>query len=214
MPNGTPALYGRWRSGDPTLDPNIAPTPTETPGSRGFTTNPDGTFSPDNTGVFAVHMALMHTGRVLMFSGRVENDNSMHRSWSWDPTEAPSTAVGRWVVEGFPHDPSWAVVPGPAEDADSDLFCAHHVFLPDGRLLVLGGDHRGEVPGPHTNASVHIYDPVEEEWTKLPDQMQFGRWYPTAVLLADGSALVFSGDSDSPEAGNIDQTVEILRPPN
>jgi len=74
MPNGTPALYGRWRSGDPTLDPNIAPTPTQTPGSRGFTTNPDGTFSPDNTGVFAVHMALMHTPFKNMAIGAVYRD--------------------------------------------------------------------------------------------------------------------------------------------
>ena len=210
MPNGNPAIYGRWRTADPTLDPNTAPTPTQTPGSATFVTNPNGTFGPDNIGVFAVHMALMHTGKVLMFSGHFEGSNLLHRSWSWDPTQAPNTAVGRWVAQGFPHDPPWTVVPGYAQDADSDLFCAHHVFLKDGRLLVVGGDTQTG----HTNTSVHIYDPVMEEWTKLPDQMQFGRWYPTAVLLTDGSVLVFSGDSSSPGAGNIDRTVEHLQPPN
>jgi len=210
MPDGNPTIYGKWRTADPTLDPNVAPRPTRTPGSRTFTTNANGSFSPDNTGVFAVHMALMHTGNVLMFSGHSESDNSMHRSWSWDPTKAPSTAIGRWVVEGYPHTPPWAVVPGGNEDPDSDLFCAHHVFLADGKLLVLGGDRYGH--GGHTNASVHIYDPVKEQWTKLKDQMQFGRWYPTAVLLADGSALVFSGLSASPGAGGIDSTIEHLQP--
>jgi hypothetical protein len=162
-------------------------------------------------------MALLHTGRVLMFSGRSESDNSIYRSWSWDPTQAPSTAVGRWIVEGYPHDPPWTVVPGRAEDPDGDLFCSHHVFLRDGRLLVVGGDHfpgMAGSTGPHTNASLHVYDPVTEGWTKLPDRMRFGRWYPTAVLLGDGSVLVFSGDSDSPGAGTIDRTVEHLRPPS
>ena len=219
MPDGDPAQFGRWRNADPT-DPNLDTRPTRTPGSGKAVANPDGTptFVPDNLGVFAVHMALMRTGRVLMFSGRSEGDQFIHRSWSWDPTQAPATASGRWVAEGYPDDPPWTVVPGRNEDPDSDVFCAHHVFLSDGRLVVVGGDHYpGDPAVPsdnHTNASVHIYDPETEDWTRLPDQMQYGRWYPTAVLLPDGSVLVFSGLSDSPGAGSIDRTVEHLRPPS
>ena len=210
MPDGDPAVFGRWRSADATIDPSTGSTPTQTPGSRRFITNVDGTFSPDNLGVFAVHMALMHTGRVLMFSGHYETSNLLHRSWSWDPTQTPTNAIGSWVAEGFINAPPWTIVPGSAEDPDSDVFCAHHVFLPDGRLMVLGGDHAGS----HTNSSVHLYDPLSEQWTKLADHMQYGRWYPTSVLLPDGSVLVFSGVSSSPGAGSIDQTIEHLQPPD
>lgn len=211
MPDGDPALFGRWRNADRTAA-DLDARPTKTPGSNRAVPNPTGDpdYVGDDNGVFAVHMALMHTGRVLMFSGRSESDENMHRSWSWDPFTAPADAIGRWVIDGYADLPPWPTVPGPAEDEDSDLFCAHHVFLEDGCLLVVGGDHTTG----HTNKSVHIYNPRAENWIKLPNQMQFGRWYPTAVLLPDGSVLVFSGDSD--DAGvpeGLDRTVEHLAPP-
>lgn len=93
MHGGTPSIHGRWRTADPTLDPATAPTPTKTPG--------DSAAPGDNVGVYAVHMALLHTGRVLMFSGGWESSELLHRSWSWDPTQAPSTAVGRWFMPEF-----------------------------------------------------------------------------------------------------------------
>jgi hypothetical protein len=110
-------------------------------------------------------------------------------------------------------------VPTTTDDPDIDLFCCHTVFLPDGRLLAVGGDGAGL----HDNVSLHVYDPVLEQWSKIagrtapalpgvtyPPGMVAGRWYPTAVVLADGSVGVFSGDST---AGLV-VDAEILRPPD
>ncbi len=212
MHGGTPSIHGRWRTADPTLDPATAPTPTTTPG--------DSAAPGDNIGVYAVHMALMHTGHVLMFSGGWETSELLHRSWSWDPTLAPATAVGRWFMPEFDEStPPHTGVPTTSDDPDIDLFCCHTVFLPDGRLLAVGGDGATS----HDNVSLHVYDPVSERWSKIagrpapalpgetyPTGMIAGRWYPTAVVLADGSVAVFSGDSPGP----IVVDAEVLRPPN
>ena len=212
MHDGTPSIHGRWRTADPTLDPATAPTPTKTPG--------DSHDPGDNIGVYAVHMALLHTGNVLMFSGGWESSDLLHRSWSWDPTQAPSTAVGRWFMPEFDDTtPPHTGVPTTSDDPDIDLFCCHTVFLPDGRLLAVGGDGAGT----HDNVSLHVYDPLLERWSKTagrpapalpgvvyPTGMIAGRWYPTAVVLADGSVAVFSGDSPGP----IVIDAEILRAPD
>lgn len=212
MHDGTPSIHGRWRTADPTADPATAPAPTQTPG--------DSAAPGDNLGVYAVHMALLHTGRVLMFSGGWESSDLLHRSWSWDPTQTINTALGRWFMPEFDEStPPHTGVPTTSDDPDIDLFCCHTVFLPDGRLLAVGGDGAGT----HDNASLHVYDPLLERWSKIagrpapalpgvtyPPGMVDGRWYPTAVVLADGSVAVFSGDSPGP----IVVDAEILRPPD
>jgi hypothetical protein len=213
MPHeGTPAIHGRWRSADPTLDPATAPSPTKTPG--------DSFAIGDNLGVYAVHMALLRTGRVLMFSGGWESSELLHRSWSWDPDEPIANALGRWFMPEFDEPiPPHTGAPTTSDDPDIDLFCCHHVFLPDGRLLAVGGDGAGV----HDNASLHVYDPIQERWEKIagrpapalpsvtyPTGMIAGRWYPTSVVMPDGSVAVFSGDSPGP----IVVDAEILRPPN
>jgi hypothetical protein len=59
--------------------------------------------------------------------------------------------------------PPHAGVPTTSDDPDIDLFCCHTVFLPDGRLLAVGGDSAGT----HDNVSLHVYDPVLERWSKI-----------------------------------------------
>ena len=80
--------------------------------------------------------------------------------------------------------------------ADINLFCAGHAFLPDGRLLVVGG-HESDGGGIDQAC---LYDPVEDTWTPTAP-MNNGRWYPTAVTLPDGRVLVMGG-SYKPAGGN------------
>ena len=40
----------------------------------------------DGLGVYGVHGALLRTGRVILFSGRVESSAYLYRSWTWDAT--------------------------------------------------------------------------------------------------------------------------------
>lgn len=156
----------------------------------------------DNQGVYGVHAVLMRTGRVLLWSGRVETAAYLYRSWSFDPTgwsppAAPPAVQGRWFLSRFDPGGTAPSPPGPAprwsDDRHIDLFCAHHVVLEDGRVLVLGGaggQNEGDARG---NPAVFVYDVGAERWDKGPHQMNDGRWYPTAVTLADGRVAVFSG---------------------
>jgi galactose oxidase len=67
-------------------------------------------------------------------------------------------------------------------------FCAGHTFLPDGRLLVVGG-HLADSAGVNQAA---IYDFETNTWTPTA-LMNEGRWYPTATTLPDGRILVLAG---------------------
>jgi hypothetical protein len=73
--------------------------------------------------------------------------------------------------------------------APSWVFCAGQTYLPDGRVLVTGGHITDDHGLPDTN----IFDPFTQTWTKVAP-MREGRWYPTVVTMADGSALVLGGE--------------------
>jgi hypothetical protein len=108
----------------------------------------------------AVHLVLMHSGKAIFWRG----DESTPKVYVWDPkTELITTTL-----------------PG------SDIFCAGHSALPDGRIFVSGGD---------TNRT-NIFDPVTETWTRGPDMRQ-RRFYPSHVTLGDGRILIFSGRASS-----------------
>ena len=71
----------------------------------------------------------------------------------------------------------------------TNLFCSGHSFLPDGRLLVTGGERNFNNDGvPDAN----IFDYRTNIWTRGPD-MNLGRWYPTTCALANGETLTLSG---------------------
>jgi hypothetical protein len=117
--------------------------------------------------VFAVHAAVLRTGKVLLFSGGAERQLPLE-SRVWDPS------TGGFAAHSF------------AED----LFCAFQNALPDGRILVMGGSN---FRGPHGQGirDTYTFDPVGG-WSEHA-QMQHGRWYPTSVSLPDGQVLVMSG---------------------
>ncbi|MEP6651005.1 MAG: multicopper oxidase domain-containing protein, partial [Lapillicoccus sp.] len=119
---------------------------------------------PDND-IFTVHAAMLHTGKVLLWSGTAEVGLPL-ASRLWDP--ATGTMTGQTYGE--------------------DLFCSGHAFLPDGRLCVGGGAATPGVGIPST----HLFDPATEQWTKVADMAQ-PRWYPTLLTLGDGSILAVSG---------------------
>lgn len=150
----------------------------------------------DTLKVVAVHMALLHTGKVLLigydegvypvdadhpadFSAVADSDRGLCAIWD------PATGKARYT-----------------KDLRRNLFCAHHAFLPDGRLLVASGQF--PLPGlpksfipfrllaPGADADVHTFDPASETWRRLPD-MEKGRWYPTCVRLPDGRIFISSG---------------------
>jgi hypothetical protein len=82
---------------------------------------------PEDMEVNAIHAALLRTGKVLLIAGsgndRQQFDAGEFETLLWDPKTDDFKRI---------HTPS-------------DMFCAGHVFLPDGNLLIAGGTRRYEV---------------------------------------------------------------------
>ena len=133
----------------------------------------------------AVHAHLLPSGNVLFWGRRDRPDGTMDEQECtpqlWDrtqPVSATSPALFRPTKQPIDR----------ASGKKYNLFCSGHAFLPDGRLLVVGGHIRDSVGVEHAI----LFDWRSEEWESLP-AMNRGRWYPTATSLPDGSVLVMSG---------------------
>jgi hypothetical protein len=143
----------------------------------------------------AIHTHVLPTGNVLFWGRRKQ------------PTDNSFASLNEWETHTFLLDlQSFECRPTANQPVDGDgkpinLFCSGHTFLPDGRLMVVGG-HLFDSQGIDCAT---IYDPNTDKWTAAePMQGQTktdpansrwknGRWYPTAITLADGSVLVCSG---------------------
>ena len=125
----------------------------------------------------AVHSIMLHTGDVLFFRGDGTDDDAEDvMTYKWNPETGTIEALPPLV----------------------DHFCSGHSFLPDGRVLVTGGQGEPSLGATH----IEIYDPVTEQWSTAPS-MREGRWYPTNVPQADGTTLIIAGkneiNGDNPE---------------
>jgi hypothetical protein len=99
----------------------------------------------------------------------------------WDGQSFGATAI---VWDPMMNTIDW--VPAPA-----NIFCTGNEQMADGRVIVVGGavaDHAG-LP------VANVFDASSESWTVLPN-MSFGRWYPTATTLADGTVMVTCGETN------------------
>lgn len=125
----------------------------------------------------AIHTHVLPNGKVLFWGRRDEPSGSMHAHectpYVWDPITG---ALGTTPQ------------PQRADGTKVNLFCSGHSFLPDGRLLVVGG-HLTDGDGLDQACT---YDYRTNTWTALP-AMSHRRWYPAVTALPDGTVLVSSG---------------------
>ncbi len=161
------------------------------PGSANAQPAVKGQWSPlfDTQNVI-IHASVLPSGKVLFWSRREAGEGLN-----------PRVCTTRIL------DPNLMGKPGmitlPANQPGYNLFCSSSTFLPDGRLISVGGhitDAHGE---PHAS----VYDPVSNTWTRTAD-MTGGRWYPTATPLADGSVLVSFGTDEN---GNNNVTQQVWK---
>ena len=164
----------------------------ETPDKRGQWEDP---FTLLNVGI---HAHVLPTGLVLMW-GRRDNPQ---QSLDSDPASplapglppAPPATCTPFLWN--PANGNMTQTPQPTLNdgtTNANLFCSGHSFLPDGRLLVTGG-HLADSRGLN---QATIYDPGGNTWTPT-SVMNDGRWYPTAIALPSGGALVLSGSFFDP----------------
>jgi Domain of unknown function (DUF1929) len=170
--------------------------------------------------VVGVHLAVLHTGKVLIFS----YDEGIFPVTREAPANPAAVGDSDRALSAL-YDPMTGTatyVP-----LNRNLFCSGHAFAADGRLLVAGGQFR--LPGlikeigipprelaPGADKDLHLFDPVGEAWTKLEREMEFGRWYPTCVTMPDGKVMVASGTNAIATVagfdGGIQHTWKIVDP--
>lgn len=156
-----------------------------------------------------MHAALMENGR-LIFLDKVENytqlklDNGYYAySSEWDPSNPGQAAL-------------------PLSYA-SNAFCSGGMFLPDGRLVNIGGN----APLPFIDPTVgNGFDGLRylqrsatdaslngQSWSEPGNKLDSARWYASAQNMPDGSIFVASGSLNGldPAVGsNNNPTFEIL----
>ncbi|MCA9839164.1 MAG: DUF1929 domain-containing protein, partial [Trueperaceae bacterium] len=134
----------------------------------------------------AIHAALLPNGKVFSFGTQPKalfnylELEAFHHD-VWDPTKG----FGLSSHQTLPNASS------------TNIFCGGVTLLPDGTLMVAGGDlayerdlNQNAFKG---NADLNLYNYQTGQLTKSPLQMTRGRWYPTLVNLSNGEVAVFGG---------------------
>ena len=135
-----------------------------------------------------VHIALLHTGKVLAFGGSGNDPKYLDDPFPaeiFEPDEIGKQNGKVYVISN--------------EGIQGDVFCSGHAFLPDGKLLVAGGTYKYDnslfgIPIPPFRGLEHSYlfDPLSLNWQRMPN-MGSTRWYPTCIMVPDGSVVVMAG---------------------
>lgn len=184
--------------GDPAPEPTSTPTPTPAPPTDdrpadAALAETGRWLAPFDGGVPAVNMILLHDGRVLYWSGVEANETDGAGNivfFDVHPTDAQSRVLD---LSG---DVPLVVLPGSPDGAADDLFCSGATVLPDGRVLAVGSSEWHDQPNLEPflrgGTDARIFDPATDNWTRGAD-MLFGRWYPSAITMPDGKALIVSG---------------------
>ena len=158
--------------------------------------------------ILSVHAALLPVGdkgKVLMFGGDEHNPAQGGR----DGSPATPANIDRTALYDVNTMTATRI-----SSPTTDVFCAGHAFLGDGRLMVVGGTESwgGTPPGgpggghehQHGNFGGHracwIYNYRQQSWTRAAD-LGFqvgpgrggGRWYPTVLTMSSGDLIAFGG---------------------
>jgi hypothetical protein len=171
------------------------------------------TIATNNAEILAVHASLLPTNQILMFGG---SEHNAAQNLSGNDSDLDNSRLfnlgGGTLIE---------TVGSPT----TDVFCAGHSMLADGRVLVAGGTKEwadGAGHGIHGHGlnflgerGVWIYHPRARQWKRVRD-LNFepgrtvggGRWYPTLVTLANGESLAVAGHPDEPDSRHNNDSQE------
>jgi hypothetical protein len=134
----------------------------------------------------AIHLHVLPNGNVLSWA------DDMNEDYHTTGTRARGrTNAYVWDIGTSPN-PHFEQI----NNESTNLFCSGHAFLPDGRLLIMGG-HEGKDGFGSTDSNIFDYRVgTYGSWNRT-SSMASGRWYPSAVSLANGEVLTVSGSDDS-----------------
>lgn len=135
--------------------------------------------APFSIPTVAIHAALLPTGKVLWFD---RPNQTPFQVSLYDPVTDTTKMIDPPQIDGHA----------------ANIFCAGQSFLPDGRLLVVGGQLANQTATEEFKGlnSIFTFNPWNETWTRQPD-MGHGRWYPTNALQPDGRTVILDGYDES-----------------
>jgi hypothetical protein len=125
--------------------------------------------------VRAIHTIVLNNGDILFMAGSGNDPTVMSnfKSTVWDPRTN-----------------TWTDIYTP-----DDVFCSGHVQLPNGNVLILGGNLAYPVPGGHgyegLNAS-YIFNVTTMTYQQV-NNLNTGHWYPSATELGNGNIFAMGG---------------------
>ncbi|MFJ8333649.1 galactose oxidase-like domain-containing protein [Streptomyces sp. NPDC094437] len=133
---------------------------------------------PTRNPVRSMHSVVLNNGKVLLIAGSGNSEVDF--------------AAGTFTSAVYdPADGTYQVIPTP-----KDMFCAGHVQLQDGRVLVMSGNKAyAAADGSHGYQGYkdsYLFDPATETYTRTND-LNDGHWYPSATELGNGDVVSFGG---------------------
>jgi hypothetical protein len=154
--------------------------------------------APISMPVLPIHVSLLPNGSILFWQhGHEEIEDT--------------TRPGGRVVKDHPDPHLWNLGTSAAQPVNvpemfgnlhtDEIYCSVMSLLPDGKLFVAGG-HQSKWNTPPgvkndeftgSNQVLTFNASVVTPWALGPRMISGGRWYPSALPLADGSTLVISG---------------------
>jgi hypothetical protein len=133
---------------------------------------------PFTSPVRGIHAVVLRNGDVLLVGGS-GNDPDAFASGTFT-TAVYHSRTGKFTTV----------------DTPADLFCAGHVQLADGRVLIMGGNKDyPAADGSHGYKGLkdsHIFDPATMSYTRTND-MSAGSWYPSATVMGNGDVIALGG---------------------
>jgi len=118
-----------------------------------------------------VSIANLPDGRVLTFASNEPNSFPGSQNDEYTHAAVFDPETGR--ITEIPHP-------------NHDMFCAALVMLESGEPFVMGGRNQGNSPW------TSYFDYHNDQWVQI-ENMNRGRWYPTAVYLGNGDVFIAAG---------------------
>ena len=173
---GTAGTAGAVLLGSPSLTPLLSGSSARARTAAAATPATAGQWTPTfKLGMVAIHAVVLHTGNVLLFS--------------W-----PNKTVGSDAVLW---NPGSGAITNIALTYQRDIFCGGMTVLQDGRVFVGGGHiYQGAINDTQGVSNTTVFDPAANSWTEGPT-MDVPRWYPTTMILGDGTVRIFAGTVNS-----------------